>query len=306
MELRKHYFLDKWVIIAAGRSKRPKQFRGKEKSNVGTDFFAVGNEHLTPPEIGRVSLGDSWKFRWFPNKFPFVSCNGDAEVQTDNEFYTFSSAYGNHEVIVETNDIKKQFWDLSSQDLSQVFQIYSDRIMHNLENFHIKYVVVFKNHGQEAGTSILHSHTQLAAVNFIPFSVLNQCRDDSPYTQIIKRESNSDRRVFENSSFISFCPYASRFSYEVWVFPKRYVGLLSELSKEEFIDLGEIMHRLLKKLKEINASYNYYLHYAPQGKKLHFHIEITPRLSTWAGFELASDVIINTVSPEDAAAFYRE
>ena len=60
------------------------------------------------------------------------------------------------------------------------------------------------------------------------------------------------------------------------------------------------------KLKELNVSFNYVLHYAPQGENLHFHIEVLPRISTWAGFEFCSGIIINSVSPEDAAEFYKK
>ena len=60
------------------------------------------------------------------------------------------------------------------------------------------------------------------------------------------------------------------------------------------------------KLKELGVSYNYFLHYAPQGEDLHFHIEICPRIADWGGFELGTDTTINSVTPEDAAEFYRE
>ena len=70
-------------------------------------------------------------------------------------------------------------------------------------------------------------------------------------------------------------------------------------------DLASILKKILMKLKEMNLPYNFFLHYAPDGKDLHFHIEICPRLATWAGFELATNATINSVSPEDAAKFYR-
>jgi galactose-1-phosphate uridylyltransferase len=48
-----------------------------------------------------------------------------------------------------------------------------------------------------------------------------------------------------------------------------------------------------------------FLHQAPKGEKLHMHFEITPRIQTWAGFEMSTSLVINEVSPEDAAKFYR-
>jgi len=80
---------------------------------------------------------------------------------------------------------------------------------------------------------------------------------------------------------------------------------MNELNDDEFKDLAEILRNILKKLKTINASYNFVLHYAPKGKDLHFHIEVMPRISILAGFELGSGDLINTVSSEEAGEFYR-
>ncbi len=309
MELRKDYVLDRWVIIATSRASRPQQFKKTEEDKQqGTDFFSPGNEHLTPPEIGRIPDGDSWRMRWFPNKFPAVTLQGDPTIQTHNEFFTFASAYGSHEVITETPDSNKQLWDLDADDLKDLFKLYNERIGLLLHTPNTQYVVVFKNHGKKAGTSIVHSHTQVVSVNFVPSVVKEKaqaCRENCPYCSILHIEANSYRRCFENERFVAFTPYASRFSYEIWVFPKEHHTSMKNFDEKDFEDLGSIMNQVLSKLKELNLSYNYYLHYSPKGENLHFHIEITPRVGTWAGFEYATDTIINSVTPEDAAKFYR-
>ena len=87
--------------------------------------------------------------------------------------------------------------------------------------------------------------------------------------------------------------------------PKRHIENLDNMQDFELKDMAEIMNKALLKLKEINAPYNYYFHYSPIGEKLHFHIEITPRLSRWAGYEFSTGTIINSIPPEDAAKFYR-
>lgn len=308
MELRKDYILDRWAVIAAHRKKRPQQFKKDNDKKEGVCFFCPGNEHLTPQEIGRIAAGNSWKFRWFPNKFPAVKEEGNPIIQTHNDFFTFASAYGHHEVIAETPNHEQQLWDLSEEEITELFQIYNHRILDLSLKPNIKYVIIFKNHGAEAGTSLIHSHTQVAAVNFLPKTIREKCehsKEDCPYCRILNIEKNSNRRCFENNSFIAFTPYASRFNYEIWVFPKKHLKTLNEFNKEDFADMADIMKKLLLKLKEINAPYNYYIHYSPQDENLHFHIEIIPRLSTWAGFEFSTDTIINSTPPEDAAKFYR-
>lgn len=307
-EVRKDYILDRYVVISTLRKKRPHQF--KEESEPQKDekcFFCPGMEDQTPPEIGRIGKR-KWKLRWFPNKFYAVVQEGDPNIKTDNDFFTYSSNYGKHEVIVETPDHKKQLWDLKVKDISQLFGVYNERINRIPEDPRIKYVPVFKNHGKKGGTSVVHSHSQIISLNHIPDNIQQEveaCKryDSCPYCRIIEIEKQSDRRCFENDSFVAFTPYASRFNFEVWVFPKKHVKTLSEI--EDYSDVADIMKKILSRLKTLNVSFNYYLHYAPPGEDLHFHIEVAPRIAVWAGFEISTGESINAVTPEDAAAFYR-
>ncbi|MBI2663832.1 DUF4931 domain-containing protein [Candidatus Woesearchaeota archaeon] len=307
MELRKDYILDRWVIIASGRGRRPQELREPDSSGKDLCFFCPGNEHLTPAEIGRIG-NRKWRFRWFANKFPAVDILGNPDVRTDNTFFTFADAFGMHEIIVETPSKKKQLWDLGSAELAELFSIYKGRIAELSGRRSINYVAIFKNHGSKGGASLQHSHTQIIATAFIP-QIVQQEADASGkpcrYCKIIDIEKGSFRRCFENADAVAFAPYASRFNYEVWLFPKRHVTSLADLTKEELSSLAKILLSILRKLKKLNAAYNYFLHYSPAGSDLHFHVEVTPRIANWAGFELSSGITINTVSPEDAARFYR-
>ena len=311
MELRKDYILDKFVLLASERKTRPKEFKKQEIfAERGICKFCPGNEDFTPDEIGRIERLGRWKIRWFPNKFPAVEEKGDPNIQTDNDYFTFSAAFGKHEVIVETPFHSKQLWDLPHDHLIEILEVYKNRIeeLSNADN--IQYVTLFKNHGREAGTSLIHSHTQVVAMNFLPTAIKEKVEAikkyaHCPYCDIINIEKNSFRRCFENNSMAAFTPYASRFNYEIWIFPKNHKKVLNEFSKDEMTDLAEILGKILGKLKELNASYNYFLHYSPPTENLHFHIEVTPRLAEWAGFEFSTDAIINSVTPEDAAKFYR-
>jgi UDPglucose--hexose-1-phosphate uridylyltransferase len=309
MELRKHYFLDKWVIIATERAKRPHEFKRETKtSNEGPCFFCPGNENMTPPEIGRIQHENSWKMRWFLNKFPAVKEEGNSLIQTHNDFFTFSDAYGVHEVIVETPKHNLQLWDLTTDELYTLFMIYKQRIHELQKKAPIEYITVFKNHGEDAGTSITHSHSQVVAQNNIPVIIrqkIEHSKNSCPYCKILNIEKNSYRRCFENNNFVAFTPYASRFGLEIWVMPKMHLRNLEEFEKYHLNDLAQIMKLILVKLKEINVSYNYYLQYAPTGQDMHFHIEVIPRVARWAGYEFATETIINAITPEESAKFYR-
>lgn len=314
-ELRKDYLLDRWVIIASNRNKRPRQLVDEHKR--GSDrkicFFCPGNESLTPPEIGRVEYKEGWKIRWFNNKFGAVDNKGNFKI-VEKSIYDHSYAQGNHEIIVDTDRHDLQLWDLPVGHIAQLLEVYKLRIESLEKNRSTKYVVVFKNHGKNAGASLEHSHTQVVALPFIPpevkeklkaYSKKKRATKKCPYCDIIKKEMKSERRIYENKSFAAFAPYASRFNYEAVVFPKKHILNLSQLSSQDVRLLADALKKILNKLRWMNVSYNFYIHYSPKGRDMHMHFEIIPRMSTWAGFEFGSGITINVVPPEAAAKFYR-
>ncbi len=311
IELRKDYILNRWVIISEGRKDRPREFRKQAQlKQEGVCYFCPSNESLTPKEIGRVEENGRWKIRWFLNKFPFVLAEGSPAFKRKGLFES-GNAYGFHEILVETQEHDKQFSGATPAEMAAVFRVIVGRIKELSARKGIKYVAVFKNHGPDGGTSLVHSHLQVVAYNKIPTLVQEEVKKSTKgkcaYCRVIKQESKSPRALFENSSFVSFAPFASRFNYEAWVFPRKHYKSIIELSDKELTDLAEMMKKILGKLAAaINPSYNFFIHNAPKGNNLHFHIEITPRIATWAGFEFQTGEVVNSVSPESAARFYRE
>jgi UDPglucose--hexose-1-phosphate uridylyltransferase len=312
LEIRKDYILDRWVYIASDRRKRPKEYQkdtiNQERKNC---FFCPGNEKLTPCEIGKVEEKGKWKIRWFPNKFPVVNLEKTPSMITKNTFLTKQSSYGHHEIIAECPEHNKQLWDLDIKHITQILEVYKQRITELDKEKNIKYILIFKNHGREAGASLIHSHTQLIALSKVPTIINNKIKTikkykSCPYCKIIKIEKSSKRKCFENKTFIAFTPFASRFNYELQIFPKKHITNITKLNAKQTKDLALILKKALKKLKTINASYNFFIHYSPNKKDLHFHIEITPRIASWGGFELGTEDTINSVKPEDAAQFYKK
>jgi len=306
-ELRKDYILDKFVIIAAKRGKRPHDFKAeKERKKSGICYFCPGNEHTTPPEKYRLSDGESWKIRVFDNKFPAVEFEGEYALRTDNGYYTFANAYGVHEVIVDTPNHDEELADLSVEDLTNVLYVYRLRLKELALLPGIKYVSLFKNKGLQAGCSIAHSHTQIIAYNIVPSIIIEKekaSENNCPYCEIIEKEKDSSRSIFVDEHIAAFTPYASRFPFEVLIIPRRHVLELKELTDKEMESMAKILKQVLLKLKELNAPYNFYFHYGI--KSMHLQLSIIPRLTNWAGFEHATGTIINPVPPEDAAKFYK-
>jgi UDPglucose--hexose-1-phosphate uridylyltransferase len=310
-ELRKDYILDRYVIVAAARATRPDQFKREEESkHSDICYFCPGNEHLTPAEIGRLQDNNGWYVRWFENKFAAVKQEGSFELKLGDNFFLSGTAFGKHEVIVESPQHNDELSYLSESHIMEILKVYSHRIEELAKMPGIRYVQVFKNHLHDAGTSLVHTHSQVVAYNLIPASLqqkLNAISRHSscPHCKIIEIESRSARTAFLGKNFVAFCPFASRFLYEVWVVPKRHVRRMSEFNDDELLDLASMLKLILVKLKQLNAPYNLVINYSPNGTDMHFHIEVMPRLATWAGFELGTETTINPVAPEHAAEFYR-
>jgi UDPglucose--hexose-1-phosphate uridylyltransferase len=306
--IRKDYLLERYVYYAIHRGTRPREFEKSVETHAGTDFFAPGNEHLTPPEKGRVQGPRGWLIRWFDNKFAAVEQQGSFTLKGN---LAQSSNYGVHEVIVETPAQGQQLSDLPVVLITALLRVYAHRIGELSKIKGVKYVMVFKNHGSEAGTSLLHEHSQAVALPHVPPAIREEARASassriSPYLAIAKKEIKTKRGIAQNKSFVAFCPFASRFNYEAWIFPKRTIRTFDDFKEYDYENLATLLKKILLRLKSIGASYNFYIHYAPKGSNLPFHVEITPRIATWGGFELGSGCVINSVLPEDAAAFYRE
>lgn len=315
-ELRKDYILDRWVIIAAKRGRRPHEFKQEEPADTSSKDcqFCPGSEHAHPPETDRVEKGGKWIIRVFTNKFAAVEQEGDYNVRTDGRFFTSASAYGSHEIIVETPRHGERFCDLAPERIKMVLETHRRRMIELGRIEGVKYVSVFKNSGRDGGASIEHEHSQVIAYNKKPTVIMEQEdaslkymreRGACPYCDVISIEKSSERRVAENSSFVCFTPYASRFAFEAWFFPKRHVCSLIELDDSEMLDLAHMLKHVLSRLHSLGSvSYNIMLHNSAGGN-LHFHIVLAPRLAKWAGFEFGTGTVINTMPPEKAAEFYR-
>ena len=308
--IRKDYILDRWVYFAVDRKNRPNEFRhGSLPQNLGRCFFCKSGEDLTPKEIGRVEYKGSWKIRWFLNKFPAVWLK-DSQKSKTKGFLTEQGSFGVHEIIVETPNHKSTLADLPVGHIKELLDVCRLRIGKLSQMKGIKYVDVFKNHGSDAGTSLIHSHMQVVALPKVPSLVKEEAEaakkhKSCPYCSITKAEAKSKRMILKTQNVVAFCPFASRFNYEAWIFTRKHRKSMEEIDEKEMQDLAVSIKKILVKLKMLDASYNMFIHYSPKGENLHFHIEIAPRIAKWGGFELSTNEVINSVLPEDAARFYR-
>jgi UDPglucose--hexose-1-phosphate uridylyltransferase len=338
-ELRKDLISGRWVIIATERSKRPDDFRpanGQPRAGEAGGFcpFCLGNEAKTPPEVfalresGTAPDSPGWRVRVVPNKFPALN-RGPAPPKRTRGIYEWMEGIGVHEVIIENPDHEKELGDLPPGHVRDVLRVFQMRIRAIEEDLHYQYVQLFKNKGKEAGASLSHPHSQLVATPIVPKRVkeeiygserLSRSFKECAFCRIIREEqAMGERLVFQNRQFAVITPFASRFPFEMAIYPLRHSPFFTALRTEELESLAETLTAVLTKLRGTLAdpAYNMVLHQAPNpvlslktwpdiDHDYHWHIEIFPILTKVAGFEWGTGFYINPVPPETAAGFLRE
>ncbi|MBI4801072.1 MAG: galactose-1-phosphate uridylyltransferase [Elusimicrobia bacterium] len=335
-EIRKDPVFGRWVIIASERSLRPNQFREVAGKNAYHCPFCPGNEAETPPSIYTLSAENgegakaqrnkgtkarkgknaNWRLRVVRNKYPALQPEGDTINRVEG-IYDRMDGMGFHEVVIETPVHSRQMEDMEVSGIADILKTYILRVNEIKKDHRIKYVMVFKNHGASAGASISHSHSQIIAMPMTPIRVVQEITGSENYRRdrgscvfcdIVREEAGSKKRVLEeNENFLALTPYASRFSFELWILPKKHLSHFENADAALMPDLAGIIKGVLGKLKRSLAgpSYNLIVHTMPvqdpEVGHYHWHIEIMPKMSMVAGFEWGTGFYINTVSPEDAA-----
>jgi UDPglucose--hexose-1-phosphate uridylyltransferase len=332
-ELRKDYLLDRWVIIATERARRPTDFSKQrtEQTKTANCPLCPGNENVTPPAVlvylpqdGGIrkdqEQGDfrfnNWVIRNIPNLYPaFVPPEDPADAQQIVKAGSFGHAIGHHEVLIESPNHTDHPADAPLQQVIHVINAYKDRLSALSQKPYVQYVQIFRNHGLEAGASLSHAHSQIAATPFIPAIVKQEMEAAQTYHRqhgscvfcdLIKQETKTPRLILDGEHFAVFAPFASVHPMEFWILPKRHAPNFLSLSPQETEALAQTMKATLRALKDLvnDPPYNYGFHLAINGDAqdfYHWHLEVYPKLTIWAGFEKSTGMYINTVTPETAA-----
>jgi len=328
-ELRKDPITGRWVIISTDRAKRPTDFVRQSVKIKGNGFcpFCYGNESKTPPEIlaygrnGGPRNTPGWSVRVVPNKFPALGIEGDLDREGEGMFDRMNGV-GAHEVIIETPDHQNTPATLPVRALEEVFWAYRDRVLDLKNDKRFRYVLIFKNHGEAAGASLEHSHSQLIALPIVPKRVLEEIEGARHYYRekercifcdVIHQETESGVRVIgENDLFITLAPYAPRFPFEMWLLPKQHGSSFENNQSTVYASLARALKDNLMRMDAVldHPAYNFVLHTSPIGEEsnehYHWHFEIMPKLTKVAGFEWGTGFYICPTPPEEAAQFLRQ
>ena len=312
-------------VISRARVFRPKDLVSRvSEIKRGVCPFCPGNEAATPPATLAVVAGErgeeivresgnsrveGWCLRIVPNMYPAFK----ASVNTR------SMAYGFHEVVIETPKHDGHPDKLSVEENLLVLKYVFIRMKELLSDKRVSHVLFFRNHGLSAGASLSHPHSQLMAMGFTPPVIkrevngayeLYRAFGECPYCSLLRREIEEKvRLVYLSEYFAVVTPWALMAPFETWIMPRRHRSNPLSLSLEELYGLAEAYTYALRRLSEVlgDPAYNLWLHMIPvdDSEAYHWHIEVQPSISTWAGAEKGGGIFLVHVSPEEAAARLR-
>jgi UDPglucose--hexose-1-phosphate uridylyltransferase len=322
-ELRKDPVVGRWVIISTERARRPSDFNTEPvRARGGPCVFCAGHEDKTPPEIIAVRPPDTrpnsagWSLRVVPNKFPALRIEGDLEPSGEG-LYDRMNGVGAHEVVIETPEHDGSLASMSADAVTEVLLAFRERMLDLKKDPRFEYILVFKNHGEAAGASLEHPHSQLIATPIIPIMVSEELTGSKEYWErkercvwcdVIRQDRRDRRRVVGDAGgFVALEPFAPRFPFETWILPVRHGSAFEESGVEELRGLAEMLGGFLRRMNHTLGMppFNFMLHTAPLRdgplEYFHWHLEIIPKLTRVAGYEWGSGFFINPVPPEDAA-----
>lgn len=323
-ELRQDLVTGTWAVIATGRVKRPDDFKTKKRTIVENEkdcpFCHPGKDEKRKPTLVYKDLKGEWSLMVTPNKYPAFGPSLQLNHRNQGPFSIMDGA-GFHEVII-TKDHNRHIAKMKIEEVEEIVGAYQERYLGLMNRRFINYISIFHNHGREAGASLGHPHSQLVAMPVIDPDVWRSLKGSADYWQKNKmcvhcvmiewEKESAERVIFENEEFIALCPFVSRTAFEVKVYPKFHASHFERINQVSEAKLAQALRAVLIKIDKglNNPAYNFFLHTAPcDGKDYshyHWHFEILPKTSIWAGFELGTGIEISTIEPEKAAEFLKQ
>jgi len=329
-EIRQNILTDQWVIYSPQLAERPREKREKRPDTVRAAErepdcpFCMGNERMLASILYELpsDSGGLWRTRVVPDKYPALTTETEV-AGTNRGVYLVTTNYGRHEVIIESRFHNRDLPVMTHEEVEAVIETYAGRHgeLYSADES-IESVIIFRNHGELAGTSIRHPHSQVLATGIVPEFISRREQIAENYFQLNNRcilcdvmdfeQSDEARVIYENASFLSFVPFAAEAPFEVWTAPKRHspdFGLISWQEKEHLAAaLQDALQRLHDRLGD--PDYSYVIHSCSRQHSivpyLHWYLQIRPRLAPPSGFEIGSGMHANTSFPEHDAEVLRQ
>ncbi len=317
-----------WVIYAPNRRRRPQDFCTAKLSTAtpAETAEAIARCPFCPQAARQEEVlfelpalaGNGWQTRVIPNKYPALSPDVML-TRYEAGMYLEMPGYGHHEVIIDTPDHDRDLATMSVPAIAALIETYRQRYVRLLASRHNLFISIFRNHGERAGASLRHPHSQIIATPIVPryrrwqedeaqryFDEWGRCA----FCDIVEFEMGDRQRVVsENDDFLAFVPYAAEVPFELWILPKEHSSDFGKTSPAGVFGfasiLYDVMSRLHRKLHDpdFNLAIVTPARFKVGEPQLHWYCQIRPRLTISAGFEMGSGISINPSLPEADAAF---
>ena len=324
-ELRQDIVSGDWVMIVPSRAREgPSGLikKGEKRKKAPQKGCPFCNPKINPGKLRFLYMkGKDWRIKIIENKYPVVTHKKFHARFFKKGLYSFVEGVGYHELIISRNH-NKNFAHLNKKEASFLFQAFQNRYQLFSNDSCCAYVSIFHNWGPTAGASVYHPHYQMISIPVVPPDVKHSLDGSTRFfhkykkcvhCEIIKTEKKEKKRIiYENKQAIVFTPFAAREPFELRVFPKKHLPCFEDTPRQDLEGIVEALQMALSKIeKRLNdPDYNFFIHTAPVKNKkkyehYHWHIEIQPKISISAGFELGTGIEITIVDPNDAAKILR-
>jgi UDPglucose--hexose-1-phosphate uridylyltransferase len=314
-QLRLNPLTGRWVTVVSERGERPTDFAPRDERIETVDRpcpFCPGHEESTPPALETYGRDGRWQIRVVPNLFPAFDGDEPMAVSHLGPVFTQATASGIHEILVLSPEHGESWADLEDRDVGLLMAALRDRMEDHARSPRIRYTQAVVNYGREAGASLSHPHGQLLGMPFVPGEILEEEAGFARFegsclicTTIEAELSDNLRVVAEDERVVAVCPFWSGTPYEILIMPKSHVSHLQAASPADLVAVGRSIRGVLNTLRDHlgDVAYNLVFHTAPHRHDglFHWHVHIWPKLSTLAGFERGTGVLINITPPEEAA-----
>jgi len=251
--------------------------------------------------------------RVVPNLYPAFDGDGELSVDHLGPVFTQARASGIHEVLVLSPDHEASWADLDEPQAGLVMAALRDRLEEHARRPHVRYTQAIVNHGREAGASIAHPHGQLLGVPFVPGELAEELAGFVRFGEscllctTAEAELGSDHRVvYQDDRVVVVTPFWSGTPFEMLVIPLTHEAHLPQAEPRDLASVGRAIRDVLDRLRRVvgDVAHNVVIHTAPHHHRdegYHWHVHVLPRLTSVAGFEQGTGVLINIVGPERAA-----
>lgn len=326
-EFRHNIISREWVIICPERAHRPTDYMSQALERpVAPGYkhdcpFCPGNEKLAAHETFCLGTGRGWKVRVVENKYHALSSTASKQ-RSINGIFQSMPGFGIHNVVVEHPNHAMTMPAMSDAEVTDVMYAYKNRYEAFVRDPAIEAVIICKNFGPSAGTSLEHPHSQIIATPIVPPQLRKRVEqaagffDDTGsciFCHTLSEERRDGRRMVEETEHCAaFVPFAALSPYHVWIFPKRHMTSFAHMSEVELRDFAKLLRRTLMRLAVLlnSPDYNFAIRSIPAPEKdvpyFHWYLSIVPRVHAPAGFELGSGMYLNVHVPEEDAAELRQ